>query len=135
MDVSRNSGIPSQVDTLRLGLQYHTGQTRTLQTAMLQMGFVVVFVLGNCGAGGKQEHGRELCADFFNAKKIACSVTVCSVLVLPYLPHGSTETYTKVSHQRTWGCHGIVLSLEMTSPQALEFNRHLSLHECEKGGT
>ena len=44
-------------------------------------------MLGNFGARGRQEHGRELCADFFMAfcprSIFTCSVTVCGVFVLP----------------------------------------------------
>ena len=45
-----------------LGQNYNTANGRALQVKNLFFS-----VLGNSGAGGKQEHGRELCADFFMA--------------------------------------------------------------------
>ena len=42
-----------------------SSKTKTLQMVTLQVKiYLLFFVLGKFGAGGKQEHGRELCADF-----------------------------------------------------------------------
>ena len=40
------------------------GKNKTPQTVTLQVTIELFFVLGNFGAGGKQEHGQKLCADF-----------------------------------------------------------------------
>ena len=43
---------------------FNRAKLKTLQMVTPQVNFFF-FVLGNFGAGGKQEHGRELRADFF----------------------------------------------------------------------
>ena len=57
--------VPKRFCPLVVALQFFSDNTETLQTVTLQVKIeLFFFVLGNLGASGKQEHGRELCADF-----------------------------------------------------------------------
>ena len=58
-----------------------SGKNKTLQMVTLQVKIeLFFFVLGNFSARGKQEHGRELCADFL----WLCARVQFSLAVLPF---------------------------------------------------
>ena len=79
-----------------------SGKNKTLQMVTLQVKIqLFFFVLGNFGAGGKQEHGRELCAEFlWLFARVQFSLAVLPFAVFLFCPskfsRGQTAPQDKI---------------------------------------